>query len=227
MSGNLELDMNHAIETAFRKLNPPKEKDPDLQRAIKTIRIVCEAPQKQTSPSFRNVGKRKTDLELKKIVGYSKKLAQHLASLHGPAVLALADLGLHEIRITLPPLLKKVARAVQEELIVKTNIERIGVTNQDLNQKQAKPIDDKKSVKGGRPINLHANAIAVMLSHYYHELTEKEPTLIIDPYSKTSAASGPFLELVTSIFKAAGIRSNAEHAARLAVKARRNRKEKT
>ena len=89
------------------------------------------------------------------------------------------------------------------------------------------PADDDKSVKGGRPINHHANAIAGMLSHYYHDLTEKEPTLIIDPYSKTPAASGPFLELVSRVFKAAGIRSNAEYAARLAVDARKNRKEKT
>lgn len=235
MSGNTNLNMNHNIEAAFRKLNLPKEKESNLRRAIESIFMICIAPKKPASPSFRDVGKNRTDLELKKLVNIAKQLAQHLDSLHAPAIQKLADLGFHEVRITLPPLLNKIAKAVQEEIIVKidknppdsSNVTETGMSNQDLHRKQITLADDNKSAKGGRPINHHANAIAGMLSHHYHELTEKEPTIIIDAYSKTPRASGPFLELVTSVFKAAGIRSNAEHAARLAIDARKNGTEKT
>lgn len=231
MSESRNLTKKHAIGAAFRKLTLVGEKERELQIAIENVCIFCKAPQKQL-PAFRDIGKNKTTQELKNIISLSNKLARQLDSLHGPAVLALANIGLHEIRITLPPLLTKMSRAVQEKVTMKTDWKSSGpvkstaaadtrTPNKDSKRKNAIPPEDSKSVKGGRPINLQANILAAILSHYYHELTGKEPTLIVNPYSKSLAAYGPFLELVSSVFKAAGIRSSAEHAARLAIDARR------
>lgn len=73
------------------------------------------------------------------------------------------------------------------------------------------------NVENWRSVNSRATIVARCLAFDYLQLTGKQPTIIVDSYSDTLVATGPYLTLVQAVFAALEITASAERAARNAL----------
>jgi len=192
------------IEAAFCGLPLRKGRKGYLQSVISIIcAIDCAGPGKAPR-RFEQVGRTKTRNELEKLAHPGSDLVECFNALHEPAILALAKFGFCREQGKPPEKLRAIAKKAAES---------------DLSWVP-------ETIPGGRPQNRCAHAIATMLAYYYEMLTGKKPTRSVDPYKDSDSACGPFIDLVKNVFKALGIRVNAEDIARSAIKRRKKLKKK-
>ncbi len=198
------MNRRDAIEAAFRRLPLLGGTEVHLKGAVNILADTdCTGPG-STSRQFSVVGRTRTKKELEKLAKLAAELAGHIDTLHQPAILALADMGLWRARLELPASLRAIANLAPRA---------------DLSMVPESP-------SGGKPANKRAHAVATMLAYYYHLLTGKDPTRRIDAYSDDTKAQGPFVTLVESIFSAIGIHANTEDIARAAIARYRNARSK-
>lgn len=189
------MNRREAIEAAFRHLPLLKGKEDALQIAVSMLTNMDNTGLGTLPPKFSAVGRTQTAKELKELARLADTLAEHIDALHEPAILALVNVGLHEVRLKLPPTLRDIAKQARQ---------------MDLDQVPT-------ALLGGKPANKRAHAIADILAYHYRVLTGEEPSRRFDPYSGSAASQGPFIALVTEVFAALGLRENAEHVARAAI----------
>ena len=146
---------------------------------------------------YKRVGGVTIRKELQKLVRLIAALHAHLDSLHEPSIVALADC--HLLLPTFMVELKRAAKAANVSTLASDAILR----------------EAPKNNGKGRPQNRVANRIASILAEKYKSLTLKTPTITVDV--NDNSARGPYLQLVTDVFKALGVKASAEAAAHFAI----------
>lgn len=188
------MDRRALLERVFKQLPVLANEEYHIEIVVDMLARIDGAHFGTAPDAFSIVGLTKTKNELTKIAKHAAALAKCFESLHQPAILLLADLGLCNMRNQLPKILHDI-----EDKITHADLSRI-----------------EESPKGGRPDDRVAQAVVSMLAHYYQLLTGHQPSYTIDPYDNNNI-KGPFPELVQKIFDILVINRNVEHFIRKVV----------
>lgn len=203
-----QRDLRSQVLTAFQRLPAKVDLKHELETAVSVVvvlagRNAAEHRKGSPFPAFHAIGRKRVHGELKRLATYADrigkprrkgqadpvaKLASHMATLHGPTIDLLAAHGVLRNDLSRPSRIVDAPR------------------DADLSRLPA--------VRGGRPANLRAQGIAKVLAWHYAAVTGLPPKIVHIPETDDY---GPFVELVCSVFKVAGIRANALAAARVAV----------
>ncbi len=177
------------IESAFRKLKIRPSRERLLPGMVRILGSLVGKANTKTPPQFLIVGRQRSNRELQRVAELASLLAEALGRLHEPGVVALADQGVLRHRV-IPPLqaISKAARKAKGR-----------------NRGPRKPVT-------GRKQRLEVKAIAKLVGRAYRLLTGRKPTISTD--WDTGKASGPFIELMTRIFRALRVKGSPEAAAR-------------
>jgi hypothetical protein len=186
------------IEAAFAHLHMRPATEEHLQQTIKLLAKIAVDRSKpdQAGNAFKRANRRTCEAQLRSILNAADALISAVNELHEPTILALAQVGV-----------------MRTDLLLRaTHIKEV-VGRADLSQVVSR-------LPKGRPSDEFARDIASHLASNFQLITGKRPTIGVHAgtHPETGQAYGPFIELVTRVFAAMGIRARPEFFAREAVK---------
>ena len=187
------------IEAAYWRLDIQNRDQKEVQDRLAAMvdEMASMSASAKINPAFAVVGREATKKELQTLAKKCNALTGCLASLHAPAIGALANRGFVD-RHALLILAEQLSNAVDSTL------------NTDLSEIPAKQ-------GSGRHPDYLARGVARILAHEFHTLTGDNPTITVNSYAAGNTAGGPFLDLVTGIFGVLGITASPETFARQAI----------
>jgi hypothetical protein len=211
---SLKVNIAQKIEAAFRSLSI----HPEIERRIASefgmtvddrIASMVSALENLPSsvkrnPSFEDIGHKTTKKELKDLAKKAQELAKCLASLHKPAIVALAN-------VPKPLLYRRELKELATHISEAASEAASGLASDTASHDDSSKMSKKKG--RGRTPNRLAIGIARILAFDYEELTGKPPTI----RTLNGKAYGPFLNLVTDVFNALGLEARPEAMAKKAI----------
>jgi hypothetical protein len=215
------IERRARIERAFRSTMPnlrTRRQKAWVERAVSLLMLVDSSGPGSPPPGFRAIGRDATRQELERIAELAQQTAAmfsegershlmrtleaHIAGLHQPAIIALADAGLLIRSRPYLPRAERIAQAAHDALA--------GLRKVELR------------VKAGKPSDVRARAVAAILAAYWRYIVQRRPGYSTDPL--TGRRGGPFHRLVAGVFAALGLNVDAAHYVRIAVKAAKRRR---
>lgn len=190
------MNRRDALEKLFKQLPVLVGEDYHIEIVVDMLARIDGAHSRAVPDAFSIVGHTKTEKELTKIVKHAAALAKCFESLHQPAILLLADMGLCNMRNELPKILHDMESKIR---------------NVELSVLREPP-------KGGRPDDKLAQAVANIVACYYHKITGKDPGRIVDARVGDSTSYGPFMHLLSEVFSILNIKASSDHYAKEAAK---------